>query len=105
MSKPPSIRRSLIVGISLLGSCLLLLAAIIYLMLLSNVGTPVAYFGLGFLFFTAFVGCIVAFADWKMQVEQFRRDKGLCVRCGYDLRATPDRCPECGRLVRNRQSL
>ena len=28
--------------------------------------------------------------------ESARAARGLCPRCGYDLRATPGRCPECG---------
>ena len=53
---------------------------------------------LGAVAFFALVPVSVLRRAWREKVQSERRQRGHCPACGYDLRATSGRCPECGAV-------
>ncbi len=44
-------------------------------------------------------GVFAAVTVYEARLLRRRLAAGLCPGCGYDLRASKDRCPECGREI------
>jgi hypothetical protein len=50
----------------------------------------------------ALAGVPLLVLEWRRQLARRRArraERGLCVACGYDLRASIGRCPECGQVI------
>ena len=62
--------------------------------LLWNVQVPYWMLALAFTLPSA----IAARRAWRRRRAGRRAARSLCPACGYDLRATPDQCPECGAI-------
>ena len=50
---------------------------------------PTAFFGFSFSTLSAI----------QFHRRRKRKKLGLCIKCGYDLRASKERCPECGSTI------
>ncbi len=42
---------------------------------------------------------IIVFDAARVSRQQRRREHRWCAKCGYDVRVSSDRCPECGTVV------
>ena len=56
--------------------------------------------GIPFGYLVAF-GIFLSSTPWlaRKSLRRMRASHGMCVQCGYDLRANPASCPECGAKI------
>jgi hypothetical protein len=64
---------------------------VLFAIILSSLGGP--------LFILLTLGLVATFfvRSYKIKRREQWINEGRCGQCGYDLRATPERCPECAR--------
>jgi hypothetical protein len=67
---------------------------------LADQAAPFRFFDVVVPWWFIMVLAVIVPALWIRRYRLHRRavEAGLCVSCGYDLRATPARCPECGAI-------
>jgi hypothetical protein len=65
-----------------------------------NIWRIVLKWGGGILFATCV--CLHIFATYETRQINQRIASGKCLSCGYDIRASKDRCPECGCEIKQK---